>query len=90
MSITIEVTEEEQLALDTVTADVKGHFTNALQSRAKQASERIISMLISHCNANDIAIATGKLAQLKQAYELKLIVKASDVGGIPNFPMSGD
>ena len=86
MAITIEVTEEEQLALDYVTADVKGHFTNALQSRAKQASERIIAMLISHCNENDIAIANGKLAQLKQAYELKLIVKASDVGGTPNLP----
>ena len=89
MAITIEVTEEEQLALDSVTADVKAHFTNALQSRAKQASERIISMLISHCNENDIAIANGKLAQLKQAYELKLIVKASDVGGTPNLPPQG-
>ena len=87
MAITIEVTEEEQLALDSVTADVKSHFTNALQSRAKQASEKIISMLISHCNANDIAISTGKLAQLKQAYELKLVVKASDVGGTPNLPL---
>lgn len=86
MAITINVTEEEQLALDYITTDVKEHFTNALQSRAKQASEKIISMLISHCNANDIAIATGKLAQLKQAYELKLIVKASDVGGTPNLP----
>lgn len=86
MAITIEVTEEEQLALDYVTTDIKGHFTNALQSRAKQASEKIIAILISHCNENEIAIATGKVAQLKQAYELKLIVKASDVGGIPNLP----
>ena len=88
MTINIEITEAEQLALDSVTADVKNHFTNALQSRAKQASEKIISMLISHCNANDIAIATGELAQLKQAYELKLIVKASDVGGKPNMPIN--
>ena len=86
MAITIEVTETEQLALDYITADVKGHFTNALQSREKQASEKIINILINHCNENDIAIATGTLAQLKQAYELKLIVKASDVGGIPNLP----
>ena len=86
MAITIEITEAEQLALDSVTADVKNHFTNALQSRAKQASEKIISMLISHCNANDIAIATGELAQLKQAYELKLVVKAGIVGGMPNMP----
>ena len=43
MAITIEVTEEEQLALDTVTADVKAHFTNALQSRAKQASSGKVS-----------------------------------------------
>ena len=86
MAITIEITEEEQLALDSVTANVKNHFTNALQSRAKQASENIINTLINHCNENEIAIATGKLAQLKQAYELKLIVKASDVGGIPNLP----
>jgi len=89
MAITIEVTEEEQLALDYVTADVKGHFTNALQSRAKQSSERIIGILVSHCNENEIAIATGKVAQLKQAYELKLIVKASNVGGSPNLPPQG-
>ena len=90
MAITIEVTEIEQLALDYVTADVQAHFTNALQSRAIVAISEIISILINHCNENDIAIATGKLAQVKQAYELKLIVKASDVGGKPNFPMSGD
>ena len=83
MAITIEITEEEQLALDYVTADVKGHFTNALQSRAKQASEKIISILINHCNANEIAIATGELAQLKQAYELKLVEKSSTTGGTP-------
>ena len=83
MAITIDVTEAEQLALDYITADVKGHFTNALQSRAKVASQEIISILINHCNANGIAIATGELAQLKQAYDLKLILKASNTGGIP-------
>tara|TARA_R100001224_G_C3913303_1_gene112677 strand:+ start:232 stop:501 length:270 start_codon:yes stop_codon:yes gene_type:complete len=86
MAITIDVTEAEQLALDYITADVKGHFTNALQSRAKIASQEIISILFNHCNANEIAIATGEVAQLKQAYELKLIVKASNVGGTPNLP----
>ena len=86
MTIIIDVTEEEQLALDYVTQDIKAHFTNALQSRAKQASEKIISILVNHCNENEIAIATGKVAQLKQAYELKLIVKASNVGGSPNLP----
>ena len=30
MAITIEITEEEQLALDSVTANVKNHFTNKL------------------------------------------------------------
>lgn len=88
MAITIQVTEEEQLALDYVTADVQGHFTNALQSRAKQATEKIIFILVNHCNANEIAIATGTLAQLKQAYDLKLITKASEVGGIPRVPIS--
>ena len=83
MTIDIEITEAEQLALDYVTADVKWHFTNALQSRAKVASQEIISILINHCNANGIAIATGELAQLKQAYDLKLILKASNTGGIP-------
>lgn len=83
MTINIEITEAEQLALDYVTADVKGHFTNALQFRAKVASQEIISILIKHCNANGITIATGELAQLKQAYDLKLILKASNTGGIP-------
>ena len=37
---------------------------NAIHERARVAQEEIIALLIKHCNANDIAIATGVDAQV--------------------------
>lgn len=33
---------------------------------------------MAHCNANSVALAVGELAQLQQAYSLKVIEKAAD------------
>jgi len=42
------------------------------------AIEEIIRLNTAHCNANDIAIAVGRDAQVSQALELGVIDKASD------------
>ena len=39
--------------------------------------------MITHCNENSIALATGVSAQIDQAYELNLISEA--VEDTPNF-----
>ena len=62
--------------MEYVMADVDEWITNAAQNRARMAKEEIIALLVSHCNANSIAIQTGEDAQVAQAYELGIVSKA--------------
>ena len=70
MDYTITLTTTEKKAMETITADVDDWITNAAQNRARIAKEEIIANLITHCNANGIAMATGEEAQVTQAYSL--------------------
>jgi hypothetical protein len=70
MDYTITLTTTEKKAMETITADVDDWITNAAQNRARIAKEEIIANLITHCNANGIAMATGEEAQITQAYSL--------------------
>ena len=82
--ITISITETEQKALEYVMVDISEWTDNAVTNRARIAKDEIISLLVAHCNANSIAIATGEDAQIIQAYDLKIVTKASEVGDIPD------
>tara|TARA_Y100001958_G_C21061852_1_gene424375 strand:- start:381 stop:644 length:264 start_codon:yes stop_codon:yes gene_type:complete len=82
--ITISITETEQKALEYVMVDISEWTDNAVTNRARIAKDEIISLLVAHCNANSIAIATGEDAQIIQAYDLKVVTKASEVGDIPD------
>lgn len=73
---TITLTETEVKSMEYVMADVDEWITNAAQNRARMAKEEIIALLVSHCNANSIAIQTGEDAQVAQAYELGIVSKA--------------
>ncbi len=75
---TITLTDTEVKSFDYVTADIDEWVTNVAQNRARKAKEKIISLLLEHCNANDIAMATGESAQITQAYDLKVVEKATD------------
>ena len=77
---TITLTETEVKSIEYVMADVDEWITNAAQNRARMAKEEIIALLVSHCNANSIAIQTGEDAQVAQAYELGIVSKAVDGG----------
>ena len=46
---------------------------NAVTNRARIAKDEIIAKLITHCNANSIALATGEDAQVTQAFDLKVV-----------------
>ena len=73
---TITLTETEVKSMEYVMDDVDEWITNAAQNRARIAKEEIIALLVSHCNANSIAIQTGEDAQVAQAYELGIVSKA--------------
>ena len=82
--ITISITDTEKKALEYVMVDISDWTYNAVTNRARIAKEEIISLLVAHCNANSIAIATGEDAQITQAYDLNLVKKlTSDPPSIP-------
>ena len=73
---TITLTSAEEKALKTVMVNIKEWITNLTEVRAAQATKEITTKLLEHCNANDIAIATGSEAQIDQAYSLGLVTEA--------------
>ena len=75
MEYKIILTETEKLAMETITDNVFDWISNAAINRARIAKEEIISELIAHCNANEIALAVGEAAQVQQAYDLKIVSK---------------
>ena len=82
--ITISITDTEQKALEYVMVDISEWTDNAVTNRARIAKDEIISLLVAHCNANTIAIATGEDAQIAQAYDLKVVTKASADTELPS------
>ena len=75
--ITVTITATEQKCMEYVAADVQDWADNALTNRARIAKDEIIALLVAHCNANDVAIATGEDAQITQAYELEVVKTAA-------------
>ena len=75
---TITLTSAEEKALETEMIDINEWIKNAVSVRVEIASAGITKNLLDHCNANDITLATGLDAQIDQAYELGIAVKASD------------
>lgn len=77
MDYKITLTTTEQKALEYITPDVNDYITNFSTERARLAKLEIISLLVAHCNANNIALAVGEDAQVLQAYELGIVSAAS-------------
>ena len=75
--ITISITDTEKKALEYVMVDIDSWTDNAVTNRARIAKDEIISLLVAHCNANDISIATGEDAQVTQAYDLGVVSKVT-------------
>ena len=81
--ITISITETEQEALEYKMTDISAWTDEAVTTRAKIAKDEIISLLVAHCNANNIGIASGEDAQVTQAYTLGVVIKASTATELP-------
>lgn len=70
---TITLTDGQIKAADYVMADIQSWVQNCINVRVGKAQKQIVDLLVDHCNANEIAIATGIDAQIQQAYDLELI-----------------
>ena len=76
-NITVALTDTQNQCLEYAAADVQDWADNALHNRARIAQEEIIAALVAHCNANEIALATGADAQVAQAFELEVVKTAA-------------
>ena len=83
MDYTITLSDTEKKCMEYIAADVDDWITNAATNRARIAKLEIIDILVKHCNANNIAIATGEDAQITQAYTLGIVQKASNSAPLP-------
>jgi hypothetical protein len=75
---TITLTDAEIKAADYAIADIQFWIQNCINVRVGKAQKQIVDILVQHCNANSIAIATGVDAQVQQAYDLELIQTLAD------------
>ena len=78
-NITVTITDTQNKCLEYSAYSVQDWCENSIHERARIAQEEIISNLITHCNANNIAIATGADAQVTQAYSLGVVKTAKQI-----------
>ena len=69
-NINVTFTDTEEKCLNTVMVGIGTWADNFVTNRARIAQEDICSRLMTHCNNNGIAIATGIDAQITQAYAI--------------------
>ena len=77
--ITVSLTDTELKCLEYAANTPQDWADNALTNRARIAKDEIIAALVTHCNANGVTIATGEDAQVTQAFDLKVVKKASEI-----------
>jgi hypothetical protein len=77
--IKVTLTDTEVKCLEYAAAVPQDWADNALTNRARIAKDEIIAALVAHCNANSVALAVGADAQVTQAFDLKVVKKASEV-----------
>jgi len=75
--IKVTLTDTELKCLEYAAAVPQDWADNALTNRARIAKDEIIAALVTHCNANSIALATGEDAQVAQAFTLEVVKTAA-------------
>ena len=71
--ITVTLTDTQTKCLEYAAYSVQDWCDNAIYNRARIAQEEIIAALVTHCNNNEVSIATGVDAQITQAYSLGVV-----------------
>ena len=84
--IKVTVSDTQVKCLEYVSYSVQDWCDNAIHDRARVAQEEIIAKLVTHCNANSIALAVGTDKQVAQAYELKIVDTAKNVTDNSKLP----
>ena len=84
--IKVTVSATQVKCLEYVSYSVQDWCDNAIHDRARVAQEEIIAKLVTHCNANSIALAVGTDKQVAQAYELKVVDTAKNVSDSLKLP----
>ena len=84
--IKVTVSDTQVKCLEYVSYSVQDWCDNAIHERARIAQEEIIAKLVTHCNANSIALAVGTDAQITQAYTLKVVDTAKNVSDSLKLP----
>ena len=86
--ITVTISDTEQKCLQHDIADDLDVWADAIiKNKANVIKLQIITMLVAHCNENDISIATGEDAQITQAYDLGIVKTAKDrLNDVPDAP----
>ena len=78
-NITVTLTDTQTKSLEYAAYSVQDWCDNAAHNRARIAQEEIIAKLVTHCNANSVALAVGVDAQITQAYSLGVVDTAKNV-----------
>jgi len=76
--IKVTVSDTQVKCLEYAAYSVQDWCDNAIHNRARIAQDEIIAKLVTHCNANSIALAVGTDAQVVQAFELKVVDTAKN------------
>jgi hypothetical protein len=78
-NITVSLTDTENKSMEFVAVSVQDWSDNVIKNRARIAKNEIIAKLVTHCNENSIAIATGEDAQVTQAFDLGVVDTLANV-----------
>jgi len=78
-NVTVTVTDTQTKCLEYAAYSVQDWCDNAIHNRARISQEEIIDKLVTHCNANSVAIAIGVDAQITQAYSLNVVATAKSI-----------
>ena len=85
-NITVTLTDTQTKSLEYAAYSVQEWCDNAIHNRARIAQEEIIAALVSHCNANGVALAVGVDAQVTQAYSLGVVDTAKNIQDAQTTP----
>jgi len=75
-SFTVSLTDTQKKTMDYWMEDIQGFLDNITNENIRRASDEIVAKLVDHCNANEIQLATGKDAQVEQAFTLGIVTTA--------------
>jgi hypothetical protein len=78
-NITVTLSDTQTKSLEYEAYSVQDWCDNAIHNRARIAQEEIIAALVTHCNANSVALAVGVDAQVTQAYSLNVVATAKSI-----------